>query len=79
MSEKLLIAINIINWLMEYKFRNNTNITVDDIMLVRSLDDEIREYNQTNDLSKLEKYKNLMIEMKNILIDVLKEFEENDS
>ena len=64
---------------MEYRFRNNTSITVDDIMLVRSLDDEIREYNQTNDLSKLEKYKNLMIEMKNILIDVLKEFEENDS
>lgn len=79
MSEKLLIAIDIIDWLVQYKFRNNIDITLEDIMLIRSLDDEIREYNQTNNLSKLEKYKNLMIEMKNIFTDALKEFEENDN
>lgn len=79
MSEKLLIAINIIDWLVQYKFRNNTDINIEDVMIFRNLDDELREYNQTNDLSKLKNYKNLMVEMKNIFTDALKEFEENDN
>lgn len=40
MSEKLSIAIDIIDWLVQYKFKNTIDINIEDIMFVRNLGDE---------------------------------------